>query len=174
MCVCVCMCMYVCMYVCVCNYKYYLESSYYGNFITVSIKLWIPVLVPNAYKKLKSYYDYTMQIFIQRFPGSALLLFWALRGLCLDMWVSQLCIKKALSHFPRKTSHSSEYNKLSASDCFCHTACILEFLVYLWHLHLELQDTERDTWIIERDKVFANICILLTCYNDKATYRIFF
>ena len=33
---------------------------------------------------------------------------------------------------------------------------------------------ERDTWSIERDKVFANVCFLLTCYNDKATYRIFF
>lgn len=25
-----------------------------------------PVLVPNVYKKLKSYYDYTMQIYIQK------------------------------------------------------------------------------------------------------------
>lgn len=91
-----------------------------------------------------------------------------------DMWVSQLCIKKVLSHFsPRKKSHSSQYGKLSVADS-CHTVCILGSLFYMWHSHLELQDTQRDAWSIERDKVFANICFSLTCYNDKATYRNFF
>lgn len=95
--------MCVSVYVRVCNYKHYLESSYYGNFIAVSIKLWIPVLVPNAYKKLKSYYDYTMQNYIQRFSGSALLLFWALWCLC--HWyvgISTVHQKSVESLFPEK------------------------------------------------------------------------
>lgn len=63
-----------------------------------------------------------------------------------DMWVSQLCIKKVLSHFSqKKKKNSSEYGNLSVFDCFCHIACIWESLFYTWQLHLELQDTEKDT-----------------------------
>lgn len=73
--------------VCVCARVCVVTNTIYSiaimfNVIAVSTKLWIPVSVPNAYKKLKSYYDYTMQIYIQKILGRGLQFFWAPRGLC--------------------------------------------------------------------------------------------
>ena len=155
--------MYVFVCVCACvvtNTIYSIAIMF--NVIAVSTKLWIPVLVPNAYKKLKSYYVYTMQIYIQKTLG--LQLFWAPWGsLPLIVGYLNYASKNVLNPFsPRKELMSQFWiykpyacTLKSTVDAFVHVH--LPFGVPLLHVELSSNHWYRQRYQVLKGKGLHNV-----------------